>query len=490
MNVYYNLHEHNLAMAIINASLWQHTHHLTFTHYFSGSTVCPQFSFDEAINPDNWQKRYGAYAHVFIHHTNNELLLIRDHFGCEPLYYYRGQNGFIFGSNLPEILEQLPANPEINQPVLLGFFERTQIYNDETIYQGIYRAKPAHIVHLKADGTVHKRPFWSLDINAKDLIYLDDDEYLKRFTELLHESVQFNTLGVENMGAELSGGLDSSAILATAHRQGLRYPLFMHIANHGSPEIDDRMLGDLVLQHLQLEDVVYVNADDFDPITVFQFCAEQFAGPAPYLFFTLAQNVHQAVVKHNCKVLLSGLGGDECVSGHAPLSVVPPSLPRRLKRLLSPPVKKSPYHSVREFEWHQLQGANAHEVYMRVEYSAVLAKAMGFEYRYPLLYPPLVEFCFYLTLSQKRHQGMGRYLMRRYLKGLVPPDIYNKNQKIGGIVPATMDKCNRYLEEGHFDPYFQNLPWIDNVKLSTPRSKFKNPMTAYMLQYYLAKNTI
>ncbi len=50
-----------------------------------------------------------------------------------------------------------------------------------------------------------------------------------------------------------------------------------------------------------------------------------------------------------------------------------------------------------------------------------------------------------------------------------------------------MDKCNRYLEEGRFNPYFQNLPWIDEVKINTPRSKFKNPMTAYMLQYYLAK---
>lgn len=474
-------------MAIINASHWQHTQHHTFTHYFSGSTFNPQFSFDDAMNPANWKQRYGAYAHVFIDHSNQELLMIRDHFGCEPLYYYRGPAGLIFGSTLPEILEQLPVKPEINQPILLGFFDRTQIYTHETIYQNVYRAEPGHIVHLKSDGTIHKIPFWTLDINAKDLIYRNDDDYLKHFSELLHESVQFNTLGVDNLGAELSGGLDSSAILATAHRQGLRYPLFMHIANPGSPEIDDRMLGDLVLHHLQLEDVVYVNADDFDPITVFQFCAEQFAGPAPYLFFTLAHNVHQAVVKRNCKVLLSGLGGDECVSGHAPYSVIPPSFPRRLKHLIRPPVKKFPYHSVREFEWHQLQGANAHELYIRVEYSAVLAKAMGFEYRYPLLYPPLVEFCFYLPPSQKRKQGMGRYLMRRYLSGLVPPAVYTKKQKIGGIVPATMDKCNRYLAEGKFDLYFQNLPWIDHVKISTPRSKFKNPMTAYMLHYYLDK---
>jgi hypothetical protein len=123
---------------------------------------------------------------------------------------------------------------------------------------------------------------------------------------------------------------------------------------------------------------------------------------------------------------------------------------------------------------------------MRVEYSAVIAKAMGFEYRYPLPLSSLGRILLSFTLitkTPKRHGAIFN-LVRQYLKDKLPAPVYNKNQKIGGILPATMDKCNRYLAEGKFDAYFKDLPFINEVKTVTPRSALKNPMMAYMLKYY------
>ncbi len=458
--------------SVVNASQWRYSTDANTLHYYAGAFAQPGLIFKDAIQPDFWSQSYGAYAHVVIDKQSGNFALIRDHFGCAPLYYYWDRQQFVFASNLPDLLAYLPGPIQIDQEILCGFAARSQIYNNRTIYQNIYRAEPGHIMVFKRNGKVDKKLFWGLNLHARDIVYPHEQDYLERFADLMHESIRFHTRGVAHLGAELSGGLDSSAILATAHQQGLRYPLFMHIAPADGIEVDDRHLAEQTLRHLHWSDVEYINADAFDPVATMQFCAKIFAGPAPYLFFTLAHNIHQAAVARGCTVLLSGAGGDECVSGHG---LIWPGLWGRLMPRGA---------SIRKREWHHLQGPRAHEMYMRVEYSAVIAQAMGFEYRYPLLYPPLVEFCFGLPALQKRQNGLGRYLIRQYLADLVPPSVYLKNQKIGGILPATMQKCYDDLAAGKFDPYFADLPLAKRLPCCTPHSQLKNLLTAYMLKYY------
>ena len=493
--------------------------------------------------PGFWCNNPGAFANVSINHKTRKITMIRDQFGVEPLYYYHDKKTFIFGSSLPDIIKSLGRTPPLNMNTVIALLARRQRYSHETFYQNIYSVEPGSITTIDAQGNTRKKLFWQLDPRADDIILPNDKAYLDRFSELMHESVAFNTHDCrDQVCGELSGGLDSSAILATSAAQGLSYPLFMHTATPGSTLVDDSDLAKLLLKRLKHDQASFINADQFDLIQELQYCAKQFAGAAPYILFTFSQTTNRAVAASGKRVLLSGAGGDQCVSNHAfntpffrslcrqqgyraawrALSKEhqkTPNAPALLKRAgelirLSHPRAYEflrPYmslkrlarkflktqsanngysalfgkHTLREMEWDLLQGPESHPLRMRMEYCSVLAKSMGFEYRYPLLYPKLVEFCFHLPLAQKRRHGTGRYLIREYLKRAgVPEAICQKQQKAGGIVPGSLDKGYRGLETGKFDAHFVDLPFTKYADQSTQHTELASKTYMYMLKYY------
>ncbi|MFA6303065.1 MAG: asparagine synthase-related protein, partial [Legionella sp.] len=278
-----------------------------------------------------------------------------------------------------------------------------------------------------------------------------------------------------------------------------------------------------------------IMSDDFDAIRIFKDYAAWFCGPSPYVFELFAHPLHQAVSSAGHTILLSGFGGDQCVSSPVPLRFILPDLIKskyfrkvwseteqlsiisRLfliakcshplmhelmqplhdaKLILGNVFKKSdqqkvasphPYHrhyfkTLREAEWSFLQGPNSHEIRMRIEYSSIVAKKMGFEYRYPLLYPKLLEFFLSLPLEQKRHQGIGRYLMRRYLSSIVPEAPFNTYNKREGLnISPTMDTYKAQLQRGCYRDEFQKLSF-NNFKhgKSTHKAMIKN-IHAFML---------
>ena len=496
-------------------------------------------TFKKAQQTTTWNTTQGAFAHVISNPLQDEWLLIRDHFGCEPLYYYYDQRCLIVSSNLPDMIKHLPIPLELDTTQVMMLFTHNATYSDDTFYQQIKRVEPGYILHIQPNKPVQKTSFWQLSPDVTELHYATEKHYLDRFTELMHESIQFNTHNTPQLAGELSGGIDSSAILITAHQQQLHYPLFMHVANANSEQIDDKHLAEPLLNYINHQDAHFINAKNFELIKTLQFCAKQFAGGAPYIFFMLANNIHQAVMQHGSKVLLSGAGGDQCVSNHASRQTILPYLIKKrgfkyawnelvmenqLKNRVNPSlikqaavilkyahpllfdiitktenldkslfgffqtnIPKMPFYpSIRHYEWDVLQGPNSHEVRMRVEYSAVIAKAMGFEYRYPLLYPPLVEFCFQLPASYKRRNGLGRYLIRKYLESATPHGTYSKLQKKGGIIPATLCQSLRYLSEGRFDNDFKDLPYINLAKQRTLHETLIEKIQAYMFNNYLA----
>jgi asparagine synthase (glutamine-hydrolysing) len=529
-----------------NVSNWKRNFiaNLNITQFSVTSSVAKiVLDLNHLQNQTFWRNRPGAFAEVFINQKTHEITMVRDHFGIEPFYYYFDKEKFIFGSNLPDILRCLDTPPEPNLDRLIELLTRNRIYSDETFYKNIYSVEPGSITKINAKGEKTKKSFWKLDSCADDIALPNDKAYLDRFSELLHESVAFNTSDCrDQVCGELSGGIDSSAILTTAAQQGLSYPLFMHTATPGSKQVDDSHLAKLLLNQLNHSQVSFINADQFDPIKEFQYCSEQFAGAAPYILFMLSQNINRAVAASGKRILLSGAGGDESASSHA--SNTPffrsfyqqkgyhatwkalsrqyqrehysPSFLKRVvaliklahpnaydflaermgaeglvRKLLRKQQINDAYfyrfrkHTLRELEWDRLQGSESHPLKMRVEYSSVLAKSMGFNFRYPLLYPKLVEFCFHLPLEQKRRGDTGRYLIRQYLKKSgVSEAIYQKQQKVGGIIPGTLDKCYRWLESGKFDAHFSDLPLMKYADQNTLHKELSSKTFMYMLKHY------
>lgn len=472
-------------------------------------------SFEEALNPLCYTLVFHPFALAIINTTSSECILVRDHLGIRPLYYRYQSGQLIFGDTIPDIVHQLPSAPALLDSEVSHVFGDVHRYTDNTLYTGVHRVEPGHMVRIFPNGRIIKSAFWQLEQEGDTLHYRDEREYLEHFTSLMQESVNNVTKDSQSIAAEFSAGMDSTAVYGTCVELGLNPTLFMHAAlpdSTNAQTYNDRYERAFMAQFPSAT-VHRLMADDFDAIRIFKDYAEWFGGPSPYVFELFAHNIHKAVSKQGHTILLSGFGGDQGISSHIPARFILPSLInnkqfnqawaesvsentiRRLAQLIqcahpsshkliqhiqdlkldiSNTLKSSnqqraasthPYHrhyfkTLREVEWSFLQGPNSHEVRMRIEYSSIVAKKMGFDYRYPLLHPKLLEFFLSLPLEQKRHQGIGRHMMRRYLAKIMPAvpfDSYKKKEGLN-IMPATMDTFKTQWGSGLFQNEFQLLP--------------------------------
>lgn len=505
-------------------------------------------TFEDAQNPLLWRSYYKPFACMFVSQNQHDILLVRDHLGLSPLYYYHvAGKPLVIGETLPDVLNQLPSTPSFCENQVIALFSENKSYSDETIYQNIYRVEPGHFMRFSSDGTALKTPFWQLEAFGPTLHYADDRDYLEHFTSLMAEAMDNALDEPGKIAAEYSAGLDSSAVYCAATAKGIQPTLFMHVETPGR---DSKMKYNdhyekAFIEQYQLHDIQRIGAENFDPIAVFKNHADWFGGPAPYLFFMFAYNLHRAVALGQHRILLSGFGGDQGVSGQIPLNFylpefihqkghrkawhefthhqAPMSTYMRLKRgvqytpFMHPalyhlslnikhlrhvmetrlksghpalpagathPYQRHYFHTLREAEWSLLQGPESHEVRMRIEYSSIVGKKMGFEYRYPLLYPKLLEFILSVPVTQKRREGQGRYLIKQYLSQFPHKDLFQsyRKQEGLGIVPSTFGLFQQKFEEGYYQPLFQDLPYSHLIRDRRPSIEIRNKIKGFMLK--------
>ena len=525
--------------AVVNASDFHciDLHHDCMVYSASHSDLMTITSFEEALNPARYRPVFHPFAQAYVNGITGEMLLVRDHLGLRPLYYQYQQGQLIFGDTIPDIIRRLPEAPALLDSEVTHLFGDVHHYTDNTLYTGIKRVEPGHMVRIFPDGRIIKSAFWQLEQEGETLHYRDEREYLEHFTSLMQESVKHATQGSASIAAEFSAGMDSTAVYITCAQLELNPVLFMHAPLPDTPNAltyNDSYERAFTTQFPSAT-IHRILADEFDAIRIFKDYAAWFGGPSPYVFELFTHNLHKAVSKQGHTILLSGFGGDQGVSSHIPARFIltslinnkqfqkawsestPANTLRRLAQLiqcahpslhkpiqhvqdiklnLSNAFKKQnqqriasthPYYrhyfkTLREVEWSFLQGPNSHEVRMRIEYSSIVAKKMGFDYRYPLLDPKLLEFFLKLPLEQKRHQGVGRYMMRRYLANVMPAapfDTYKKKEGLN-IMPATMDTFKAQWGSGRFQNEFQSLPKAFTEDKSPHKTMIKT-IQAFML---------
>ena len=513
-----------MKISIINASHFAVANLLDNSLIYSSDNTSSTWlnDFSQAVSNKTWQEKFSPFACVIFDASHQNVALVRDHLGMQPLYYYFQHGKLIFAETIPDILQHLPTKNNFNKNELHRLFTYQSLYTDETFHHDIYRVEPGSIVHINHNGQINKKAFWKLESKGQTLRYNRDEEYVEHFTELMHEAINCATKGQSSVAIEFSGGLDSSAIYCTAHRQGIELTPFLNQPLPGSPAaIYNAETEHAMLSHYNIQNLQRIGAQDFEPLEAFQQCAQWFAGPAPHVFYTLAHNTHQAVANSGHQILLSGFGGDQCVSAHLTPNLVVPGLIREKQyikawKYLNSGINKSfifymhpqlyalrlkinsvihkepfltPYHttyhqSLRAAECNLLQGDLSHEVRMRVEYNSVVSKKLGFEYRYPLLYPKLLEFFLQIPLEQKKHLQTSRYLIRRYMKQYLPVfDNYKKSEGLH-ILPGTMEKFKRNYEQGVYNDAFKNLPYKEHIEKNTGYNQLINLIHAYMLSQY------
>jgi asparagine synthase (glutamine-hydrolysing) len=269
----------------------------------------------------------GQFAFAVHDRDTGEVVLTRDHTGILPLYWYRDDSMLAFASEVKALVPALPNALEIDERSVADYLARRAVPAPHTLFTGVRKLRPGHQLVIAADGRVAEHRYW--DIPEPESTgrrnHGDAQEAVEQLDERLRQSVARNLVADVPVGSYLSGGVDSSLIVALASelREGTGVETFS--AGFGDERLDELPYAREVSRALGTDHhEVLVTADDF--ASLWQRLTWHRDGPisepADVAVFRLAETARQSV-----KVVLSGEGSDELFAGYPKYRYAPLARP-------------------------------------------------------------------------------------------------------------------------------------------------------------------
>ncbi|MFH1563270.1 MAG: asparagine synthase (glutamine-hydrolyzing) [Nitrospirota bacterium] len=167
----------------------------------------------EEMGPQCVTKLNGMFGFCLWDKRKNLLFLARDRLGIKPLHYTQVNNQFIFGSEIKSILVHPDVQREINLPSLSKYLTFEYIPAPSTIFKGIKKLSPGHIMTVNMEGQVKVEQYWDVSFRHDEKIK-SEEEYSEELLSLLRASVKRRLISDVPLGVFLSGGIDSSTVTA------------------------------------------------------------------------------------------------------------------------------------------------------------------------------------------------------------------------------------------------------------------------------------
>lgn len=271
---------------------------------------------------------YEDYGDEFVHQLNGmfaialwdarrrRLMLVRDRMGIKPLYWHATDNAVVFGSELKAVLASGVVARTLDPAALKDYLTFGHVPAPRTILQHVHKLEPGHLA-ICTPQRIHLRRYWDIPCHATaaDEPAADAAEqrqWTTRFAELLQDVVAMRLEADVPLGAFLSGGVDSSLIVAAmrAHAAGrvMTHTVGFTEADHDERAAARRIAARLGTDHREI--VVQPDAVTAAHRLVHHF-DEPFADPCAVPTFYLSQAARQRVT-----VALSGDGPDEMLAGY------------------------------------------------------------------------------------------------------------------------------------------------------------------------------
>lgn len=259
-----------------------------------------------------WSRLDGMFAVAIWNHPSRTLTLARDAVGIKPLYVATAGNALAFGSELKAVCA-LPGFPlDIDPEAVHGYFTFGHMRGDSTIYRQVRMLEPGEALELGATGPARIRRYWTPQYVTDDS--RTDAAWTDAFRETWLETIrdQMLTADVE-VGAFLSGGVDSSAVVAAMARLSNR-PVRTFTIGFREARYDESQYAEAVAHHLGCRHrTLQLTPDDARKVlpAIQRAYDEPFADPSAVPTWYLSRLAAQEV-----KVALSGDGGDELFFGY------------------------------------------------------------------------------------------------------------------------------------------------------------------------------
>ncbi len=286
-------------------------------HFFSGGDSEVILKAYAAWGEQCVERLHGMFAFAIWDIRRQRLFLARDRLGIKPLYYARVDGGLRFASNIQALLAGGGVDTAID-PVALHhqFTLHAVVPAPRTVLNGVRKVAPATTLSIDASGNIDERRYWQL-YASRPLQPRSEDEWVEAIHAALGKAVR-RRLEIADVpvGVLLSGGLDSSLLVALLAEQGVEDILTFSVGFEDQPEEkgNEFEFSDQVVERYRTRHHKYQIPNEQVlqrlPEAVSQM-AEPMVGQDAVAFYLLAERVSQEV-----KVVQSGQGADEVFGGY------------------------------------------------------------------------------------------------------------------------------------------------------------------------------
>jgi asparagine synthase (glutamine-hydrolysing) len=445
------------------------------------------------------QQLQGMFAFAIWDEDRQRLFLARDRLGIKPLYYYLDGEKVIFASEIKALLSDPEVPRELDLKGLFNFFAYGHAVAPDTIYRGIKKLLPGHYLICLRDGQWQLNQYWDSP-PANDDVDRGEDYYRTGIEEFLGRAVSSHLLSDVPLGAFLSGGIDSSAVVALMNRVMDRPVTTFSVGFSGPSSFNELDDARFVSQYFGTDhyEITLTEEDLIKTLETLVYHYDEPYGDAAGLPTYLVSRL----ARHYVKVVLTGEGSDELFGGYRRYSVerfspsflfLPPffrkdvlqrliNLMPRLRRTKKALAVMNVADPVERYgSWLLVFDAPLLEDLLHPDLIGVLKdydpfwpyrihyprrnserlnrilyvdQTVGLEARVPFLDHHLVEFAAGVPAKYKIRGWTTKYILKKVLKGILPERILRK-RKHGFSVPTDpwfRGKLRSYVKEILLDP--------------------------------------
>lgn len=468
----------------------------------------------------------GMFSFALWDRRNNKFLLARDPLGKKPLYYTVLEGNLFFASEIKSLLSIPGLKREINKKALYDYLTFNYIPGEESIFCGVHKV-PAGCVLIHQKERFSVKRYWDIEFTPAE--NLSERYYCDGLRDLLETSVKLRMVSDVPLGALLSGGLDSSIIVALMSRLsdrkiktftvGFDAPVFYNETD-SAKLIADRFQTD----HHELV-IKAIDVEKYLPKLVWHF-DEPYADPVALPTYLISEFTSKQV-----KVVLTGDGADENFAGYTRYRIehyarlfqnMPILAQNNLQRLVdilprskrikkffkgifidSLPVRYAAWiaqlsdrlkNEILTEEFDDLKSTSSFHIFEEILSSSTVAEdidrmlyldfknwlgyvhlirldrmsmAHSLEARSPFLDKELVKFCAQIPSSLKVKGMTTKYILKKAFAGIIPREILDK-KKHGFTVPVEIwfrKELKKYAQDILLDSSFFNSGFFNKANI-------------------------
>jgi asparagine synthase (glutamine-hydrolysing) len=274
---------------------------------------------------DAFKRFNGMWAFALYDSEKNDLIFCRDHFGIKPLYFTETDNYFLAGSEIKQFKAVHDFRSILDKKSVVNFLAKGWLnYSSATFFEGVQELRPG--CYLKYNLNEHSfiiKQWYDLDASVMP-IKISEKEAIEEVRKLFLDSVKIRMRSDVKVGSCLSGGIDSSSIVATVHSNAMANDAFATITSCYSDQLyDEQRFSDKVTDQTKFKAIkVFPDLNNlwdekhFDKMIFHQ--DQPFNSASHYSEF----NVFKTAREHGMIVMLDGQGSDEYLCGYGEFFII------------------------------------------------------------------------------------------------------------------------------------------------------------------------